>query len=107
MSPQDKQALTLPHHKLIAYQVETSHQILDTAFAEDDHPWIEANPRAALVVALLRRIAYTLLALFRSVTQRSDERRAAPWKALMSEFVFALVTTTNDELRESRHPRLC
>ena len=82
--------------------VETSHQILDTAFAEDDHPWIEANPRAALVVALLRRIAYTLLALFRSVTQRTDERRAVPWKTLMSESYFALATTTDHELRELR-----
>lgn len=86
--------------------VETSHQILDTAFAEDDHPWIEANPRAALVVALLRRIAYTLLALFRSVTQRTDERRAVPWKTLMSEIYFALATTTHHELRELRKPLL-
>jgi DDE_Tnp_1-associated/Transposase DDE domain len=100
-----------PQHWLLVIRrhwgVETSHQILDTAFAEDDHPWIEANPRAALVVALLRRIAYTLLALFRSVTQRSDERRAVPWKALMSELAFALVTTTDDELRERRRSRLC
>ena len=63
-----------PQHWLLVIRrhwgVETLHQILDTAFAEDDHPWIEANPRAALVVALLRRIAYTLLALFPSVTQR-------------------------------------
>jgi hypothetical protein len=63
--------------------VEMAHQILDTAFAEDDHPWIEAHPRGALVVAVLRRIAYTLLSLFRSVTQRSDERRSVPWKLLM------------------------
>lgn len=100
-----------PQHWLLVIRrhwgVETSHQILDTAFAEDDHPWIEANPRAALVVALLRRIAYTLLALFRSVTQRSHERRAVPWKALMSELAFALVTTTDDELTDRRQPRLC
>ena len=100
-----------PQHWLLVFRrhwgVETSHQILDTAFAEDDHPWIEANPRAALVVALLRRIAYTLLALFRSVTQRTDARRAVPWKTLMSELAFALVTTTDDELRERRQPQLC
>jgi hypothetical protein len=24
--------------------VETTHQILDTALLEDDHPWIESNP---------------------------------------------------------------
>jgi hypothetical protein len=78
--------------------VETAHQILDTAFAEDDHPWIEARPRAALVVAVLRRITTTLLSLFRSVTQRSDERRNTPWKQLTSDVFFALVTTTEQHL---------
>jgi hypothetical protein len=79
--------------------VETAHQILDTAFTEDAHPWIEAHPRAALVVAILRRIAYTILALFRSVTQRSDERRAVPWRTLMTDMLFALVSTSGHELR--------
>jgi len=80
--------LTADHWLLVArrhWGVETSHQILDNAFEEDDHPWIEACPRAALVVAILRRIAYTMLALFRSVTQRSDERRATPWETLMTD----------------------
>jgi hypothetical protein len=102
--------LTPEHWLLVArrhWGVETSHQILDTAFAEDDHPWIEANPRAALVVALLRRIAYTLLTLFRSVTQRAGERRAVPWKNLMSEIFLALISTTEHQLRDSRQPRLC
>jgi hypothetical protein len=100
-----------PQHWLLVIRrhwgVETSHQILDTAFAEDNHPWIEANPRASLVVALLRRIAYTLLALFRCVTQRSNERRAVPWKTLMSEIAFALASTTDDELVDRRQPQLC
>jgi len=82
--------------------VETSHQILDTAFEEDDHPWIEACPRAALVVAILRRVAYTILALFRSVTQRSNERRATPWKTLMTELFVALISTTEIELRDPK-----
>ncbi|HKY37906.1 MAG TPA: hypothetical protein VJN18_18315 [Polyangiaceae bacterium] len=100
----------MPSFRLVArrhWGVETSHQILDTAFAEDDHPWIEANPRAALVVALLRRIAYTMLALFRGVAQRSDERRAVPWKTIMSEITFAFVTMTQDELRPLRSQRTC
>jgi hypothetical protein len=90
--------------------VETCHQILDTAFAEDDHPWIEAHPRAALSVAILRRIAYTLLSLFRSVTQRSEERRQVPWKRLMRDVLFALVTTTHPQLaglRRHNIPALC
>lgn len=72
--------------------VETSHQILDTALAEHAHPWIETNPRAAVVVAILRRTAYTLLTLFRSVTQRSDERRCMPWKQLIGEIWLACIT---------------
>lgn len=92
-----KPRLTLQHWLLVCrrhWGVETAHQILDTAFAEDDHPWIESHPRAALVVSILRRIAYTLLALFRSVTQRSEQRRAVPWKVLMTDCFFALVSTT-------------
>jgi hypothetical protein len=42
-----------------------NHHTLDTAFAEDDRPWIEADEHGMLAVLLLRRIAYTLLALYR------------------------------------------
>jgi predicted transposase YbfD/YdcC len=76
------------------------HNTLDTAFAEDDHPWIEANPKGALIVALLRRIALNLLVLFRSVTQRSDERRAIPWADLIRHVWLALVRTTANDLRD-------
>jgi len=75
-------------------------------FEEDDRPSIEASPRAALVVAFLRRIAYTRLALFRSVTQRSDERRATPWQTLMADLFVALITTTDHDLREPKPLRL-
>ena len=46
----------------------------------------------------MRRIAYTILTLFRSVTQRSDERRALPWKALIADVFFALVTAAEQQL---------
>jgi predicted transposase YbfD/YdcC len=62
------------------------HNTWDKIFREDDHPWFEAGqdaPQGALVVLLLRRIAYNLLTLFRSVTQRSDQNRQMPWKDLM------------------------
>ena len=95
-----------PEHWLLVIRrhwgVETSHQILDGAFAEDDHPWISSNPRGALVVAILRRIAYTLLTLFRSVTQRSDERRHVPWKRLMLDIFTAFLTTSDDQIRGLR-----
>jgi len=78
--------------------VETAHQILDVALAEDDRPWIEANPRGVLAVAILRRLAYTMLTLFRSVTLRSDERRDVPWKTLLGEIFLAFMTLTNEKL---------
>jgi len=78
--------------------VETAHPILDVALVEDARPWIEANPRGALVVAILRRLAYTMLTLFRSVTQRSDERRDVPWKTLLGEIFLAFMTLTNEKL---------
>lgn len=68
------------------------HGTLDTAFAEDDHPWIESSPQGALVVALLRRLALNLLALFRSVTQRASERRRVAWKSLMRALALMLMT---------------
>ena len=80
----------------------TCHHTLDTAFAEDDHPWIESNPQGALATMLLRRVALTLLSLFRSVTQRSDERRGTPWADLMRGLYNALIGATAEQLRNLR-----
>src|SRR3990172_5310259 len=60
-----------------------NHHTLDTAFSEDDRPWIEADANGMLAVLLLRRIAYTMLALFRSVTLRSEESHGMRWKDLL------------------------
>jgi hypothetical protein len=78
--------------------VESNHHTLDTAFAEDDHPWIEADEQGMLAVLLLRRIAYTLLALFRAVTQRSDEHRSMRWKALLAWVRDALVAASAETI---------
>jgi hypothetical protein len=75
-----------------------NHHTFDTAFAEDDRPWIEADPQGMLAVLLLRRIAYTLLALYRAVTLRSEEHRATPWKALLQSVRDVLVAATEDQL---------
>ena len=83
--------------------VETTHQVLDVAFAEDKHPWIRNNPRAMLVVALLRRIAYPMLSLFRSVTQRSDHARNVPWKQLMWHVQLALLVAGDQHLDGLKH----
>lgn len=55
---------------------------------------------------MLRRIAYTLLSLFRSLTQRSDERRATPWKALMRSVWTTLVTLTDADVETLRQHAL-
>ena len=80
------------------YVENNVHNTLDTAFAEDDWPWIEADERGMLAVLVLRRIAYTLLALFKAVTQRSEQRRAMRWKALLRWVRDALVAATAETL---------
>lgn len=75
-----------------------NHHTLDTAFAEDERPWIEADEHGMLAVLVLRRIAYTLLALFRAVTLRSEEHRALRWKALLARVRDALVAATDASL---------
>lgn len=84
------------------WAVETAHQILDGAFEEDARPWIEANPRGAAVVMLLRRIAYTLLSFFRSVSLRSDHNREMPWNVLMRKVWTTLVAASHNDLRALR-----
>jgi len=76
------------------------HNTLDTVLHEDEHPWIESDPKGALVVAILRRIALNLLVLFRSVTQRSIDRRATPWRELVRNVWLALVRICPDDLLE-------
>jgi predicted transposase YbfD/YdcC len=82
------------------------HKTFDVAFGEDDHPWIEMNPQGALVVLLLRRLAYNLLTLFRSVTQRSSERRGIPWKSLMAWVRWTLLAASEDHLDDLRIRRI-
>jgi len=79
------------------------HHTFDTAFREDDKPWIEDCPQGTLAVLLLRRIAYNLLALFRSVTQRAEERRRMPWADLLRGFAQALVALTEEHVARLRH----
>jgi len=74
------------------------HFTLDVALQEDDHPWIEADPKGALVLVLLRRIAYNLLTLFRSVTLRGELSRITPWKTVLHWFRVALETALDWEL---------
>lgn len=72
------------------------HHTFDTVFAEDDRRWIEVDPVGALVIVILRRIAYSLLAFYRAVTLRSEERRYPPWRDLLTRIFVAMVAATTD-----------
>ena len=84
-----------------------NHHTLDTAFAEDKRPWIEADANGMLVVLLLRRIAYTLLALFRAVTLRSEDTRATRWKDLLAWVRDALVAAAPEHTINLRVRGVC
>lgn len=78
------------------------HGTWDVTFEEDDRPWIKNDPQGTLVVMLLRRMAFNLLALFRSVTQRSAEKRRTPWKDIMRWMHTAVVGIEIQELSSLR-----
>lgn len=85
---------------VLRWGVETSHGILDMhgAFEEDDHPWIHADANGNLVVQLLRRVVYTLLTLYRSVTIRMEEHANAPWRRHLKWVRDTLENATEDVL---------
>ena len=83
-----------------------NHHTLDVAFAEDDRPWIEADANGMLAVLILRRIAYTLLTLFRA-SLRTEENRATPWGGLMKWLSVALVAATAEHTTNLRRRELC
>jgi hypothetical protein len=90
--------------------VEVTHNILDVQLKEDDHPMIRSNPRAAFAVMIIRRIAYTLLTLFRSVTPKSEESREQPWATLLrwlSELLRHATQSTVKNLRVRREAAIC
>ena len=84
-----------------------NHHTLDAVFREDERPWIEADANGMLAVLLLRRIAYTLLALFRSVTLRSDDARATRWRALLAWVRDALVAAAPEHTMNLRVREVC
>jgi len=83
-----------------------NHHTLDAVFEEDDRLWIVANPKAMVVVAVLRRIAYSILTLYRSVTQRGEEQRTTPWRDLLRWFAQTLLMATAEQLRNLRPRRI-
>jgi hypothetical protein len=84
------------------WRVELSHQTFDTAFEEDERPWIVSDAKGMLAVVILRRIAYSLLTLYRSMRQRSEEKRAVPWADLFEDVRDALVASTEATVESLR-----
>lgn len=82
------------------------HHTFDTVFHEDEHPWLIASPVGALVVMMLRRIVYTLMAFYRSVTLRSEASRTMPWRRLLQMFFMALIAATPEAVAGLRTRRL-
>ncbi len=74
------------------------HNTWDVAFEEDDRRWIVTDPKGAMNVMLLRRLAYNMLALFRTVTQRSEENRMTPWKDILRWVYNTLIAAQETEL---------
>ena len=79
------------------------HKTWDVAFEEDERPWIRTEPQAMVAVQILRRIAYNMLALFRAVTQRSEEKRGTPWRDLMRWVYNAAIAATSNDIDGLRH----
>jgi hypothetical protein len=106
VSSLDPAHLTTRHWLLVVrshWGVENqNHHTLDTAFAEDDRPWIEADSNGMLAVLVLRRIAYTLLALYRAVTLRSDASRATRWRDLLARIRDALIALAPEHILDLR-----
>ena len=78
------------------------HNTWDTAFKEDDRRWIMTSPKGAMNVMLLRRIAYNMLTLFRTVTQRSEENRGTPWKDILRWVYNTLISARKTDLDSLR-----
>ena len=78
-----------------------NHNTFDTIFAEDDRPFL-LRPQGMLVVMLLRRIAYNMLAILRSVTTRSETKRATPWREFLQRNYDGLIRASQQTLEGLR-----
>ena len=67
-------------------------------FRVDDRPWITADPQGMVAVLLLRRMAYNILALYRSVTLRSEDNRLMPFKRRLRRVWAVLVAASAADL---------
>ena len=67
-----------------------NHNTFDTILTEDERAWL-LRPQGMVVMHLTRRHVYNMLAIFRSVTSRSETARALPWKTLLRRTYNSLI----------------
>jgi len=79
-----------------------THNLLDKFLEEDQHPFIESDPKGMLNVMLLRRMALNALALFRGVTQRDEVKRLTPWRDVIRWVYNTLIAATDRHLEGLR-----
>lgn len=89
---------------ILRWGVETMHGVLDNAFEEDKRPWLRKSAQGALAVQMLRRVAYTLMTLFRSITVRNEDERLKPWRKYLESVKTALEWASPQSL-EGLRPR--
>ena len=87
--------------------VEVTHNILDTSFEEDERPFLTHSAQGMLVMLLLRRLVYNLLALWKGRTLTSDENRAAPWKKVFGWVERALEQASEAAWANLRDRKAC
>lgn len=81
------------------------HNVWDKFFQEDSLPIIDKDPRGMVVVMVLRRIAYALAALFKSVTQRSDDKRQMPWREFFERVRDVFCSASDSQLLPLPEPQ--
>jgi len=93
---------------ILRWGVETCHGILDMkdAFDEDNHLWFPTNANGVLVVQILRRVVYTLITLYRSVTLRDESEAAVTWRRQLELFKDTLKSSYRDAF-ENLRARIC
>ena len=78
-----------------------THWTLDAILDEDAHPWTR-DPNGMLVLQILRRIALNILALYRGVHLRAEEKRLQPWRDILEPFYDLLRLATAEDLMDRR-----
>ena len=87
---------------ILRWGVETMHGVLDNTFDEDDRPWLRTSAQGALAVQMLRRVAYTLMTLFRSVTVRNEDDKLEPWRRHLQWVKTALEWASPETIKDLR-----